>query len=235
MLSETTEGFFKSDKQYYYEFEENVPDIDADFNHWSKMPYWSLEESVALLLGKDPESLCWDVVQHHQEFPYTSDLSLNYAKLRDLLIRAFEMKEISDPTTPEALLRWAEVKGLEIPTELLIQVKTIKNNQSAFDEETNNLLQEKGEEIAKLKQRVTELEELTWSGFDESLSTHAKELAIAVRAHSAISKSWKKGMSIKKQISIWLKQNHPELPNEAQERVSKICNWQKCGGAPSTP
>ena len=64
------------------------------------------------------------------------------------------------------------------------------------------------------KERIQELESLVWDGFDENQSTHSKELAIAVKAHGAISKSWKKGMSIKQQITLWLEANYPKLMNE---------------------
>jgi len=103
-----------------------------------------------------------------------------------------------------------------------------------MDAETENLIKAKNDEIAALQRRIFELESLVWEGFDESLSTHVKELAIAVKVHAAVSKNWKKGMSIKKQISIWLKQNYPKLMSEERERISKICNWQKSGSAPST-
>jgi hypothetical protein len=215
--------------------EDIVPDVDADLSHWSKMPYWSLEESVALLLGKDPEIVNWDIVQYHLEWPFATDLSLNYEKLRDLVFRAFEKQEIEEKNPPSIFIHWADSRDIEVPKELRKLVEDVTEIKSKMDTETENLLKAKDDEITVLKNRITELKSLAWDGFDESLSTHAKELAVAVKAHAAISKSWKKGISIKKQISIWLQQNYPKLMNEERERISKICNWQKSGGAPSTP
>lgn len=212
-----------------------MPEVAADFKHWSKMPYWSLEESVALLLGKDPEIVNWNIVKHHQEWPFITELSLNYTKLRDLILRTHEMKEIEGQNLPFSFLLWADSRGIEVPVELRILVEDVTSIQSKMDAETEFLLQSKDDEIAFLKKRITELENLAWEGFDESLNTHAKELAIAVKAHASVSKNWRKGMSVKKQISIWLQQNYPKLMNEERERISKICNWQKSGGAPSTP
>lgn len=225
------------DKYSYYENEDtdSVPDVAADFNHWSKMPYWSLEESAALLLGRDPEVVNWNIVQHHQEWPFTTELSINYTKLRNLILRAFKIKEIEEKNPPFAFLQWADSRGIDVPEELRILVEDVTNIKSQMDAETENLIKVKDDEIAALQKKITELESLAWEGFDESLSTHAKELAIAVKAHTAVSKHWKKGISIKKQISIWLQQNYPKLMNEERERISKICNWQKSGGAPSTP
>lgn len=212
-----------------------VPDVNADFEYWSKMPYWSLEEGVALLLGKEPESIYWDIVQHHQEWPFATELSLNYAKLRDLAMRAFEVQEIAEQNTPSSFIHWADSRFIDVPEELRILVEDISGIKLQMVAEMEDLLCAKDDEIVTLKKKISELEGLVWDGFDENLDTYAKELAIAVRAHTAISKNWKKGMSIKKQISIWLQQNHPTLMNEERERISKICNWQKSGGAPSTP
>lgn len=33
----------------------NQPNAKADFDHWSKMAYWTLEEGGALLLGREPK------------------------------------------------------------------------------------------------------------------------------------------------------------------------------------
>ncbi len=35
----------------------------ADFDHWSKMPRWTLEEATALSFGKAPEFVNWDKVK----------------------------------------------------------------------------------------------------------------------------------------------------------------------------
>lgn len=234
-MQDSTEDEIQSKYSFENEDTDSVPDVPADFNHWSKMPYWSLEESAALLLGKDPTVVNWDLVQHYQEWPFTTDLSINYTKLRDLIFRAFTAKEIEEQNPPSVFIQWADSRGVEVPEELRILVEDVTNIKFQMDAETECLLQAKDDEIVSLKKRITELESLTWEGFNENQSTHAKELAIAVRAHAAVSKNWKKGMSIKKQISIWLQQNYPKLMNEERERISKICNWQKSGGAPSTP
>jgi hypothetical protein len=220
---------------YIEEFEQELPAVDADFKHWGKMPYWTLDECVALLLGQDPTYVNWDIAKDYQEWPYTTELSLNYAKLRALILRANKNQEITDPITPAVFLKWAESRDLEIPSELIQQIGIVKRKQFLLDEETQEILRKKEEEISALKKRIQELESLIWDGFDENQSTYSKELAIAVKAHGAISKNWKKGSSIKQQITLWLETHYPKLMNEEKERIAKICNWQKSGGAPSTP
>lgn len=39
----------------------------ADFDHYCKMAYWTLDECVALSLGKDPKRVNWKVVQPHTD------------------------------------------------------------------------------------------------------------------------------------------------------------------------
>ncbi len=207
----------------------------ADFIYWSNMPFWSLDEGIALLLGKDPEIVNWDIIRHYVNYPISSELCLDYSKLRILVLRALEMQEINKSNSPVVFLEWAESRSVEIPEVLRQQIAARKSIKTTAEAETDNLLKIKDEEMAALRKRIEELEALVWEGFDENVSTYSKELAIAVKAHGAISKNWKKGMSIKKQITIWLQDNYPKLMNEEKERIAKMCNWQKSGGAPSTP
>jgi hypothetical protein len=113
------------------------------------------------------------------------------------------------------------------PAEKLLEMEMLLKTR---DQQINTL---EGQ-LAVLQKRITELEALTWEGFDQNISTYSKELAIAIEAHRVISKSWKKGSSIKKQIFVWLQEHYPNLSNEEKERIAKICNWQKMGGAPCT-
>lgn len=208
--------------------------VNADFTHWSKMPYWSIDEGIALLLDKNPQSVYWDLMKNYLTGPHANPFALYYSDLRDIALRALEMQEITDPTSPITFVAWAEGRGIEIP-ETLQQEIAIRKSMIPVGTEAERLLKIKDDEITVLQKRTDTLEALVWKGFDETASTYAKELAIAVRAHDAVSKNWKKGSSIKKQIAMWLKENYPKLFNEELERISKICNWQKTGGAPPTP
>jgi hypothetical protein len=220
---------------YIEEYEETLAEVKADFKHWGKMPYWTLDECVALLLGQDPTYVNWEIAKEYQEWPESTDLALNYAKLRTLILRAHEKSEIEDPTQPAVFLAWAESRNLEIPDELNRQVGIVKRSRFLMDDEIQELLNKKDAENTLLKKRIEELESLIWDGYDETQNSYSKELAIAVKAHGAISKSWKKGASIKQQITQWLETYYPKLMNEEKERIAKICNWQKSGGAPCTP
>ena len=40
----------------------NSPDAKADFSHWGKLSYWTLDEAVALSFGRAPEMVNWKMV-----------------------------------------------------------------------------------------------------------------------------------------------------------------------------
>ena len=40
----------------------NQPSANADFDHWSKAAHWTLDEAVALSMGKAPERVTWESV-----------------------------------------------------------------------------------------------------------------------------------------------------------------------------
>lgn len=203
----------------------------ADFTHWIKMPYWTLDEGVALLLDLNPKYTYWDLMKEFLEGPHANPFSGFYSDLRDIVLRAQDVQKITDPVSPLAFLEWAASVGIEIPAGLQEQAAIMKNIKTPADTEKDSLLQE----IAILQNKIKVLEALAWQGFDEKESSYCKELAIAVKAYNAVSKNWKKGSSIKKQIRVWLEENHPELVEEEKKRISKLCNWQKSGGAPVTP
>jgi hypothetical protein len=93
-----------------------------------------------------------------------------------------------------------------------------------------------------LQKRIAELENLQWKGFNKEDPTYSRELDIAVAAYLYVSRNWQEGKSIKKQILDLLKAKYPknakgesELSKLEMERIARICNWQKSGGAPRTP
>jgi hypothetical protein len=204
----------------------------ADFTHWIKMSYWTLDEGVALLLGLNPKRTYWDLMKEFLEGSHANPFAGFYSDLRDIVLRAQEAHKITDPVSPLIFVEWATSVGIGVPQSLQEQVAIMKNIKTPVETETDKLL----EEIAALQKKIEVLEASVWSGLDEKESTYSKELAIAVNAHNAVSKSWKKSKnSIKQQHWVWLEENHPELLKEEKIRISKICNWQKKGGAPVTP
>ena len=98
----------------------NLPHAKADFAHWSKVAYWTLDEATALSFGKAPEVVDWKGVE-----PYTqvSPFAREYERLRQLTLRAKGAKHLSDPTYPGPYLAWAKRNEISIPAELEETVK----------------------------------------------------------------------------------------------------------------
>jgi hypothetical protein len=167
----------------------------ADYIYWSKASYWSHDEVVALLLGLDPEVVNWNSIEQEDIVRGFRSIMpiVEYKRLRNLVLRAFEMNEIGINNSPALFLKWAESRCIEIPEGLKKAVSAMENQLAGLVEtESAQLLKIKEEEIAKLEKRIQELENLVWEGFDERKETYSKELAIAVKAHAAVSKDWKK-------------------------------------------
>lgn len=101
----------------------NQPYASADFNHWSKAEHWTLEEAIALVLGKAPEVVSWDKIKaHHATSPFVT----RYARLRDLADRAKFWKKLYDHVLPPIFLKWAEDNEIAVPPDLSESVERLK-------------------------------------------------------------------------------------------------------------
>jgi hypothetical protein len=94
----------------------NEPKAQADFDHWSKMPRWTLDEAVALSFRKAPEFVNWDKVKVYLG---QSSFADGYGKRRSLLLRAQEAGDLKDPILPVEFIRWAARTGIVLPHELI--------------------------------------------------------------------------------------------------------------------
>ncbi len=132
----------------------NKPYARADFDHWSKMPYWTLDEAVALSLGKAPERVKWKDVAEHAEM---SAFARNYSRRRDLAQRAVGMKQLTDGVVPAVFMRWAKQNDLPVPDELVQIVE--KRGQTSTDWPTllKNCQDEHAETIARAKKEKDEI------------------------------------------------------------------------------
>ena len=81
---------------------------EADFLHWSQRAYWTLDQGIALLLSKDPHEVYWERIRGYVNFPYSTQVSQAYGKLRTILVQARDIKEIPNKMSPAAFLEWAE-------------------------------------------------------------------------------------------------------------------------------
>jgi hypothetical protein len=93
----------------------NQPECDADYDYWVKQGYWTIDEAVALLLGKDPRKVTWESVK---SYITKSSLADKFNELRELAIRHAEFKQLFDKSLPGVVLAWATRLGISIPASL---------------------------------------------------------------------------------------------------------------------
>lgn len=101
----------------------NQPNATADFSHWRKMALWHLDEAVALSLGKNPNIVKWKTISDYGDryVPEAWDFSTlprQYARHRDLVLRAKSAGQLSDPIKPAAFMAWAIDVFDHLPDEL---------------------------------------------------------------------------------------------------------------------
>jgi hypothetical protein len=94
----------------------NQPHANADFDHWSKAAHWTLDEAIALSFGRAPEVVRWDQLQKFTSLG--SPFVAQYARRRDLAMRALAWKQLYDPVLPGIFLAWAKRTDIPVPPEL---------------------------------------------------------------------------------------------------------------------
>jgi hypothetical protein len=73
------------------------PIANADYEYWSRMAHWSLDEAIALSFGKAPERVNWGNVNGFVEI---SPFAFQYSRRRVLALRAVHWKQLFDPVLP---------------------------------------------------------------------------------------------------------------------------------------
>lgn len=103
----------------------NEPAASADFALWTKADFWSFDEALALLLGKEPKVVTWAAIkqelEHRARFERESPLSSflhTYRRLRTLGLRADAMTRAAR-LRPAEVIQWAQrVDLIEVPAAL---------------------------------------------------------------------------------------------------------------------
>ena len=106
----------------------NQPKAKADFNYWSKMPEWTLDEAIVLSFGKNPEYVTWS--QLNAILSYTSPFVEECIKLRKLVERAKKAHHFTDaalptqydPIRPYKFVQWMQANGISFPEKLAANV-----------------------------------------------------------------------------------------------------------------
>lgn len=215
------------------------PDAQADFEHWSKEAYWTLDEATALSLGKDPRIVKWaDLIEYELASPFVQE----FARRRDLATRAATCHQLTDDPSPQDFLSWAKRSGFPVPEELVEKAVAhgveIADWQSRY-KEIEALYKEACEardraqaDLENLCSKYQELQNSAWEGFDPNSETYPRELDIALQAWRHASNHVELEKSPKQQVHEWLNKNYRDiaLTREARERIAVICNWRPSGG-----
>lgn len=86
----------------------------ADLAYWTQLEHWTLEEAVALLLGRAPEKVTAKKLKTHQR---VSPFPAAYARLSKMAQRATAMTHAAH-LKPTEVLAWAREGGVAVSPEL---------------------------------------------------------------------------------------------------------------------
>lgn len=145
----------------------NRPEATAKFEHWATMSYWTIDEAVALSLGRDPGSAAWKDIQSVSR---TSPFAREFAAKREVAVRAKTMGQLWDQTSPSTFLAWAERMRFSVPAGLIDAVKEL------------------GVQICDWKTLFEQQKELTEQARSEVAEKHAALLAAMENHSQSISK-----------------------------------------------
>lgn len=159
----------------------NQPCSEADFKYWAKMSYWSLDEFVALSLGRNPNVVNWTSVAH---LVSESDFAGKYAQQRALVERAKAMGQLWDQTFPYMAIAWARRMKFDYPEQLSNEVEElgiqICDWKSLYDlkQELNSKL-----EAEIIKAREAHLQEMREGA--EFLNTYVAKTTATIDGYKA--------------------------------------------------
>ena len=102
----------RKEKQYFF----NRPEAEADYREWVTMPYWTIDEAVALSYGKNPAKVTAErlasLIGVSHSFPG------EYANRVERVKRALHARDLSKPIRPTNFVNWANGAGIECPKPL---------------------------------------------------------------------------------------------------------------------
>jgi hypothetical protein len=135
----------------------NRRNAKTDIDHWARMAEWSLDEAIALSMGKDPKIVNAESLKPME---LVSPFAIRYFKLHETAKRAVQRRQLSDPVLPGVFIAWALQNEIEFPSNLKLRVEargnSIGNWKTAHDLREVQLVQ-LTEEYKKLQSAYNEL------------------------------------------------------------------------------
>lgn len=168
------------------------PDAKADFQRWSRLPTWSVDEAVALSFGKDPEKVSLDKLK--SPFATRSPFIMDYRVRHEHISRAVRVGDLSEPMRKEQFIEWADSNGLELPPEL-VDLPNVVSDARMWERRYQEVVEERDKLLVDLRTAQTAL--AGWQGEDFaklpaksklSLFRMTLGMAIARYGHATIGK-----------------------------------------------
>ncbi|ESY24309.1 hypothetical protein [Mesorhizobium sp. LNJC394B00] len=123
----------------------------ADFPYWSKMPTWSVAETVSLCLGKAPEIVnASSLSKLDKQSPFV----YKYHQLCTIVQRAVDAGLLGDrpvnenPIEPQLFVEWAKTAEIEVASELESELRARRKVTQGHENRLTQLMNEK-EDLAR--------------------------------------------------------------------------------------
>lgn len=87
----------------------------ADFDYWTRMPLWTIDEAIALIKGRCPDIVKWQALR---AFVAKSEFAYEFHRLRQLARGSWKAGILTNPIAPQQFLMWADNLGLDTPSAL---------------------------------------------------------------------------------------------------------------------
>lgn len=136
----------------------NQTAVNADYSHWCKQPFWSIDEGVILTFGKDPRKVKWDDVKQYAQH---SAFVKKFQERRETAQRYVACKKLSDSNYTGDFIIWAQSMGYSVPAELVEGVKAVGVQMADYKmlhNQATALIGQKDKLIEGLSQNIVELE-----------------------------------------------------------------------------
>jgi len=183
----TAEKFTRAEAEEQKRFW-NLPGANADFDHWSRASYWTLDEAVALTLGKDPRVVSWDRIK---SMTRVSKFASRYEELRDLATRAKWASQLWEPVLPTIFLGWAKRVAIPIMPELLAAIdarglivadwKTLYDNLKNSKDRVISELQATIENLRSMHANATEAFDKLRADYEQLATQRDKDIGVRQR------------------------------------------------------
>jgi len=139
--ADEVESLYEAEISKYNEELENErfhqPEDLADLHIWYEKDNWSLEEAVALSMGKKPGYIHWNNIK---DYVNDSKFAAEYCRRRDLVRRARDAGNLNDPAAPDDFIAWTKSKAIALPS--------ILNQLTSSADQTETVLADRWEDVA---------------------------------------------------------------------------------------